>query len=165
MSKQMNDADYRRLFEFRARLLRFLRASDQRIRDAGLTPTHYLLLLGIRAAASSRGPTIGDMADFLILKHHSVVELVDRAETAGLIKRSPDPDLLLWCEREARVLVSLDKNTLPVHLANHLQTEHHSPGVFIPRPSTTTQEVLEALVLAAYAGDLSLFVDCVTFIP
>src|SRR5439155_13344406 len=65
MSKQMNDADYRKLFEFRARLLRFLRAADQRIRDAGLTPTHYLLLLGTRAAASSRGPTIGDMADFL----------------------------------------------------------------------------------------------------
>ena len=92
MSKQLNDADYRKLFEFRARLLRFLRAADQRILDAGLTPTHYLLLLGIRAAASSRGPTIGDMADFLILKHHSVVELVDRAEAAGLIKRSPDPD-------------------------------------------------------------------------
>ena len=92
MSKQLNDADYRKLFEFRARLLRFLRAADQRNRYVGLTPTHYLLLLGIRAAASSRGPTIGDMADFLILKHHSVVELVDRAEAAGLIKRSPDPD-------------------------------------------------------------------------
>src|SRR5438105_13338111 len=91
MSKQLNDADYHWLSEFRARLLRFLRASDQRIRDAGLTPTHYLLLLGIRATASSRGPTIGDMADFLILKHHSVVELVDRAEAAGLLKRSPDP--------------------------------------------------------------------------
>jgi DNA-binding MarR family transcriptional regulator len=92
VSKQLSDADYRRLYEFRARLVRFTRASDQRVRDAGLTPTHYLLLLGIRASASSRGPTIGDMAEFLILKHHSVVELVDRAEAAGLIKRSPDPD-------------------------------------------------------------------------
>jgi DNA-binding MarR family transcriptional regulator len=32
------------------------------------------------------------MADFLVLKHHSVVELVDRTESAGLIKRSPDPN-------------------------------------------------------------------------
>src|SRR5256885_13163060 len=92
MAKQLNNADYRRLYESRARLLRFTRASDQRIRDSGLTPTHYLLLLGIRATDTTRGPTIGDMAEFLVLKHHSVVELVDRAEAAGLIKRSPDPD-------------------------------------------------------------------------
>ena len=32
------------------------------------------------------------MAEFLILKHHSVVELVDRAAAGGLLKRSPDPD-------------------------------------------------------------------------
>jgi len=88
----MTDADYRRLYEFRARLRRFLHAADERIKEAGLTPSHYLLLLGIRAAPSARGPTIGDMAAFLVLKHHSVVELVDRIEVAGLIRRSADPD-------------------------------------------------------------------------
>jgi hypothetical protein len=80
-------------------------------------------------------------------------------------KRTPDPDLLLWCEREARVLISLDKSTLPVHLAKHLQAGHHSPGVFIPRVAAPTHKVLEALVLAAYAGDPALYVDCITFIP
>jgi DNA-binding MarR family transcriptional regulator len=88
----MTDADYRKLYHFRARLRRFLRSSDERVRKAGLTPSHYLLLLGIRSAPSSRGPTIGDMAEFLVLKHHTVVELVDRAETAGLLRRSHDPD-------------------------------------------------------------------------
>jgi DNA-binding MarR family transcriptional regulator len=88
----MTDADYHKLYEFRARLRRFLRSSDERIRRAGLTPSHYLLLLGIRADPSRLGPTIGDMAEFLVLKHHTVVELVDRAEGAGLIKRAVDPD-------------------------------------------------------------------------
>jgi DNA-binding MarR family transcriptional regulator len=88
---QLTDAEYEQLFDFRSRLLRFLRAADGRIREAGLTPSQYLLLLGIRASPSELGPAIGDMADFLILKHHSVVELVDRAAAGGLIKRRHDP--------------------------------------------------------------------------
>jgi len=88
----LSDAEYRKLFDFRARLIRFLRASDGRIREAGLTPSQYLLLLGVRAAPSKLGPTIGEIAAYLILKHHSVVELVDRAAAGGLVKRTPDPD-------------------------------------------------------------------------
>jgi DNA-binding MarR family transcriptional regulator len=88
----MTDADYEQLYQFRARLRRFLRWSEERIRAAGLTPSQYLLLLGIRADATGKGPTIGDMAEFLQLRHHTVVELVDRAEGAGLIRRVSDPD-------------------------------------------------------------------------
>jgi DNA-binding MarR family transcriptional regulator len=32
------------------------------------------------------------MSDYLLLRHHSAVELVDRAASAGLVKRGPDPD-------------------------------------------------------------------------
>ena len=92
MASGLGDAEYQTLSEFRRRLIRFLRASDGRIRRAGLTPSQYLLLLGIRASDSDRGPTIGDMAECLLLRHHSVVELVDRASAAGLLRRSPDPD-------------------------------------------------------------------------
>jgi DNA-binding MarR family transcriptional regulator len=88
----LGDGDYRRLFDFRGRLLRFQRTSDQRIRRAGLTPSQYLLLLAVRASDSELGPTIGEVAEFLMLKHHSVVELVDRAAAAGLLRRSSDPD-------------------------------------------------------------------------
>jgi DNA-binding MarR family transcriptional regulator len=87
----VDDADFQQLYDFRARLIRFLRASDGRIRRAGLTPSQYLLLLSVRASPSPLGPTIGDVADFLILKHHSVVELVDRAAAGGLIRRANDP--------------------------------------------------------------------------
>jgi len=88
----VNDADYTQLADFRRRLITFQRASDGRIRDAGLTPSQYLLLLAVRASDAGNGPTIGDVAEFLILKHHSVVELVDRAAAGGLLKRSPDAD-------------------------------------------------------------------------
>jgi DNA-binding MarR family transcriptional regulator len=88
----LGDGEYQQLFDFRGRLIRFQRASDGRIRRAGLTPSQYLLLLAIRASGSELGPTIGDVADFLILKHHSVVELVDRASAGGLLRRSGDPE-------------------------------------------------------------------------
>src|SRR5437867_1199230 len=56
-----------------------------------------------------------------------------------------DPEILLWCEREDRVLVSLDTGTLPVHLSKHLQASHRSPGVFILRRRLSTQVILASL--------------------
>ena len=32
------------------------------------------------------------MADYLLLRHHSTVELADRADSAGLVRRNRDPD-------------------------------------------------------------------------
>ena len=36
-------------------------------------------------------PTISDMAEALVLRHHSVVELVARARAAGLVVTHDDP--------------------------------------------------------------------------
>src|SRR5262249_23215715 len=50
------------------------------------------LMLAVRGHPDPRGPTIGDVADYLLLRHHSAVELVDRAEDAGLVRRAHDRD-------------------------------------------------------------------------
>jgi DNA-binding MarR family transcriptional regulator len=88
---RLRDEDYRRLRDVRAGLRAYLRWSEERAGEVGLTPAHHQLLLGIRAHEDERGPTIGEMAQLLMLKHHSSVELVDRAQRAGLIRRVPDP--------------------------------------------------------------------------
>jgi DNA-binding MarR family transcriptional regulator len=49
-----------------------------------------LLLLAIRGHPDERGPTVGDIAGYLLLRHHSAVGLIDRAEAAGLVVRRPD---------------------------------------------------------------------------
>jgi DNA-binding MarR family transcriptional regulator len=84
------DADYRRLLELRTGLRRFLRWSEERAQAAGLTPAQHQLMLAIRGHADERGPTVGDVAAHLLLRHHSVVGLADRAEAAGLVTREPD---------------------------------------------------------------------------
>src|SRR5271166_3427456 len=91
MTMQLQDADYEDLLTLRTGLRRILRWSEQQAGAAGLTPAQHQLLLAIRGHSDHRGPTVGEVADYLLLRHHSAVGLVDRAVTAGLVKRVRDP--------------------------------------------------------------------------
>ena len=84
------DEAYGRLLALRSGLRRFLRWSEQQARAAGLTPAQHQLLLAVRGHPDPRGPTIGEVADYLLLRHHSAIGLVDRAEEAGLVTRTRD---------------------------------------------------------------------------
>jgi DNA-binding MarR family transcriptional regulator len=90
MPKRPSDADYSRLLALRTGLRRFERWSEAQARAAGLTPAQHQLLLAIRGHGDEPGPTVGEVADYLLLRHHSTVGLVDRAEAAGLLRRARD---------------------------------------------------------------------------
>ncbi len=90
MTRDLDDADYRRLLQFRIGLRRFLHWSEEQAERAGLTPAQHQLLLAIRGHEGEPGPTIGDIAGYLLLRHHSAVGLIDRAEKAGLVQRLED---------------------------------------------------------------------------
>ena len=89
-AQRPTEADYERLLAVRDGLRRFLHWSEEQARASGLTPAQHQLLLAIRGHGEP--PSVGDVAAHLLLKHHSAVELVDRAERAGLVRRVPDPD-------------------------------------------------------------------------
>jgi DNA-binding MarR family transcriptional regulator len=84
--------DFERLLEFRVTLRRFQRWSEDQAQAAGLTHVQHQLLVAIKGHHESRPPTVGDLAGYLMLRPHSTVELVDRAEAAGLVERTPDAD-------------------------------------------------------------------------
>jgi uncharacterized protein YeaO (DUF488 family)/DNA-binding MarR family transcriptional regulator len=86
------DAAYARLLTLRTGLRHFERWSARQARAAGLTPAQHQLLLAVRGHAGAEGPTIGEVADYLLLRHHSTVELIDRAEAAGLVRRARSQD-------------------------------------------------------------------------
>jgi DNA-binding MarR family transcriptional regulator len=90
MARDLEDADYRRLLQFRTDLRRFLHWSEEQAEKAGLTPAQHQLLLAVRGHDGEQGPTIGDVAGYLMLRHHSAVGLVDRAAKAGMIERQED---------------------------------------------------------------------------
>jgi DNA-binding MarR family transcriptional regulator len=86
----VTDAEYHALAQFRRALRSFLHFSEEAAYAAGLTPSQHQLLLAIRGADPDHPPTIGEVADWLKLRHHSTVELVNRAERSGLVSRIPD---------------------------------------------------------------------------
>ncbi len=84
------DKDYERLLAFRTRLRRFDQWSRDAAAEKGLTHAQHQLLLAIRGHAGPEGPSIGDVADSLMVKHHTASELVDRAQALGLVRRVRD---------------------------------------------------------------------------
>jgi DNA-binding MarR family transcriptional regulator len=107
----MTDAEYRALARFRFALRVFLRFSEDAARSAGLTPTQHQLLLAVRGFPDGE-PTISDVARWLQLRHHSTVELIDRAVEADLLARHSDEEdrrrqRLALTERGDRLLASL----------------------------------------------------------
>jgi DNA-binding MarR family transcriptional regulator len=87
---RVSDVDYQRLLAFRTQLRRFVHWSEEQAEAIGITPAQHQLLLAVRGADDRRGPTVGDIASLLMLRHHSAVGLVDRAADAGLVRRVQD---------------------------------------------------------------------------
>jgi DNA-binding MarR family transcriptional regulator len=88
------EADFllKSLAEFRFELRRFLHFSECAALEAGLQPQQHQLLLQVAGAPEQTAVTIAYAAERLGLKHNSVVELTDRSEREGLLKRTVDPE-------------------------------------------------------------------------
>jgi DNA-binding MarR family transcriptional regulator len=84
--------DFEHLLAFRVSLRRFQHWSEDQARAAGLTHAQHQLLVAIKGHPGDLPPAVGELADYLLLRHHSTVELLDRAEVAGLVRRGPDAD-------------------------------------------------------------------------
>jgi DNA-binding MarR family transcriptional regulator len=107
-----SDADYQRLLDFRIRLRRFDQWSRAAAEAHGLTHAQHQLLLAVRGHPGDRGPTIGEAADYLLVRHSTLSELVDRAGALGLVDRERDDEdhriiRLRLTEQGRRVLTEL----------------------------------------------------------
>jgi DNA-binding MarR family transcriptional regulator len=81
--------DYAQLAAFRHALRRFLRFSEMAAARVGLTTQHYQAMLVLRGCPDEQRVTINDLAQQLLIKHNSAVELVDRLAREGLVLREP----------------------------------------------------------------------------
>jgi DNA-binding MarR family transcriptional regulator len=92
---------YAKLAALRAGIRTYLAWAEQRAREHDMTPAQVQLALAVRAHGDADGPTVTELADTLLLRHHSVVGLIDRAENAGIVARARHP------EHQSRVHVRL----------------------------------------------------------
>lgn len=86
--------DYARLLRFRSGLRAFLHWSEEQAKQHGLTGPQHQLLLAIKGHLALEGtaPSVRDVADHLLLRHHSTVELINRSVDKGLLSRAADAD-------------------------------------------------------------------------
>jgi DNA-binding MarR family transcriptional regulator len=86
-SAPLTKSDFAALSEFRYQMRRYEHFSEHAVRDAGITPLQYLLLLHVKGFAGREWATVGELAERLQAKPHGVVALVTRCEAAGLVER------------------------------------------------------------------------------
>ncbi len=101
MTEKITESEYQALGELRYLIRRFLQEGDVTAKQAGLEPQQYLLLLAVRGLPTGEEATISTLAKRLSLRHHSTVELIDRMEAHGYVKR------IRGREDRRQVLVSL----------------------------------------------------------
>ena len=122
---ELSTREYRALARFRRSLRQFMHFSEEAARGAGLTPAQHQLLLAVKGFDGGDGdaaaPSVGDVADWLQLRHHSAGELVDRAVAAGLLHRETDPDDL---RRQLLHLTPLGERRLETLSALHRDELH-----------------------------------------
>jgi DNA-binding MarR family transcriptional regulator len=95
--------DYEALAQFRYQLRKFLSFSEAAAQKAGLTPHQHQALLAIKGFSDADPVSVGDLAEFLLVRPHTAVELVDRMTRIGLLARIVDDD------DSRRILVKLTR--------------------------------------------------------
>jgi DNA-binding MarR family transcriptional regulator len=88
MKETISDTEYRALAALRYRIRHFIQEGDAAAQRSNLEPQQYLMLLAIRGLPLGAVATIRTLAERMALKHHSAVELIDRLESHGLVRRS-----------------------------------------------------------------------------
>ncbi len=87
---ELTQAQYRVLLVFRSALRRYLQWSAGEAAKLGLTAQQHQLLLALRAHPGLTPPSVREISEYLLIRHHSAVELCKRAELGGWVVRETD---------------------------------------------------------------------------
>jgi DNA-binding MarR family transcriptional regulator len=87
MPSDLTPEEYRHLAEFRRQIRSFLHFSEATAAKHGVEPQQHQLLLTVQGLPEGVNPTVREIASRLFIQHHSAVELVNRLEKTGAVKR------------------------------------------------------------------------------
>jgi DNA-binding MarR family transcriptional regulator len=85
--RKLTLADYQALAEFRYQIRKFLHFSEEAVHAAGLERGQYQMMLAIKGLPEGVRPRIREVANRMHIQHHSAVELVNRLEAGGYVRR------------------------------------------------------------------------------
>jgi len=135
--KSLTKQEFETLSEFRYRLRRFLRFSEQVTRRHGITPLQYMLLLHVKGFPGRNWATVGELAERLQAQHHGTVALISRCETMGWVeRRQAEAD-----RREVEVHLTESGERMAEKMAQLHRDEHLNPaGSFLLPQLKSLQE-------------------------
>ena len=145
MMENTSSARLPMLAEFRYQLRRFMRFSEIESEQLGVATQQYQLMQVIGAASSEEAASISYIAERMVLRHNSTVELVDRAERAGLVKRRSDERDL---RRSIVTLTPEGQETLDRLIRAHLAELDGETGAELLRSLCELREGRTGIVLA-----------------
>ena len=125
--KKLTLADYQALAEFRFQIRKFMHFSEQAVQGAGLERGQYQLMLAIKGMPDELRPRIRDIANRMHIQHHSAVELINRLEAGGYVRRERTAEdkrevLLVLTPKGEKVL-----EELAIH--HHEELRNAAPGL------------------------------------
>jgi DNA-binding MarR family transcriptional regulator len=136
MNSAISDTEYRARAELRYRIRHFIQEGDAAAQRSNLEPQQYLTLLAIRGLPQGAVPTVRTLAERMALKHHSAVELIDRLESRGLVRRSRSEG----DKREVRVTLLPQGSKLLERVARERLSELKASGVALANAITALVE-------------------------
>ncbi|WP_449416818.1 DUF5615 family PIN-like protein [Phormidium nigroviride] len=80
-------------------------------------------------------------------------------------KGTQDPEILCWCEENNFILVTNNRRSMPVHLAEHIAQNRHVPGIIAIRFKANIGRVIENLREIAGASFENEYQDRIQYIP
>ena len=122
--KALSKKEFETLSEFRYRLRRFLRFSEEVTRRNGITPLQYLLLIHVKGFPERHWATVGELAERLQAQHHGVVALISRCEKLGWVERRQGQT----DRREVEVHLTASGERTAAKMAQLHRDEHLNPA-------------------------------------
>ena len=125
--KRLTLSDYQALAEFRHQIRKILHFSERAVQAAGLERGQYQLMLAMKGIPEGVRPRIRELANRMQIQHHSAVELINRLESGGYVRRERAQDdrrevLLQLTAKGERVL-----EELAVH--HHEELQNAAPSL------------------------------------
>ena len=115
--RKLTLADYQALAEFRHQIRKFLHFSEQAVQREGMEKQQYQLMLAIKGMPEGMRPRIRELANRMQIQHHSAVELINRMEGKGYVRRERGQD-----DRREVLLALTAKGE---HVLGELARHHH----------------------------------------
>lgn len=100
-----------------------------------------------------------------VIQREPSIEIFMVGQDIAPPKGTPDPQVLLFAEKEKLAVITLDKKSMSGHVTDHLTAGHHTWGVFSLRMNFSILRYVDNLILFWSESDAEYWQDQMEWLP